>query len=81
MGVKLNLKGLDQLQRNLKDLERKAKAAGGKHQIPLAELFPPSFLRTHTRFSSLADLEAKAGEQGFSLGSQEDLDNLPADRW
>lgn len=81
MGVKVNLKGLDQLQRKLKDLERKARAVDGKHQIPLSDLFPPSFLRVHTRFSSLDDLEAKAREWGFSLGSQEDLDKLPTDQW
>ena len=81
MGVKLDLKGLDQLQRKLKDFERKAQAVDGKHQIPLSDLFPSSFLRTHTRFSSLSDLEEKARERGFSLGSQEDLDNLPADQW
>jgi len=74
MSVKLNLKGL-------KDLERKARALDGNHQISLSELFPPSFLQMHTRFASLADLEEKAAERGFSLASQEDWDSLPADQW
>jgi hypothetical protein len=81
MGVKVDLKGLDQLQRKLKDLEHKARVLDGKHQIQLSELFPASFLRAHTRFSSLDDLESKARERGFSLGSQEDWDNLPGDQW
>lgn len=81
MGVKFDMKGLNQLQRRLKDLERKARDLDGQHQIPLSDLFPPSFLRIHTRFSSLDDLEAKARDRGFSLGSQEDWDNLPADQW
>ena len=53
MGVKFDMKGLNQLQRRLKDLERKARGLNGQHQIPLSDLFPPSFLRVHTRFSSL----------------------------
>lgn len=81
MGVKFEMKGLDQLQRRLKDLERRARELDGQHQIPLADLFPPPFLRAHSRFSSLEDLEAKAHEQGFSLGSQEDWNNLPAEQW
>ena len=74
MGVKLNLDGLKKLERKVRELD-------GKHQIPLSDLFPPWFLRAHTRFSSLDDLEAKARERGFSLGSQEDWDKLPADQW
>jgi hypothetical protein len=74
MSVKLNLDGLKKLERKVRELD-------GRKQIPLSDLFPPSFLRAHTRFSSLDDLEAKARERGFSLGSQEDWDNLLADQW
>jgi hypothetical protein len=74
MSVKLNLDGLKKLQQKVRELD-------GKHQIRLSDLFPPSFMRAHTRFSSLDDLEAKARERGFALGSQEDLENLLGDQW
>ncbi len=81
MGIKFDTTGLDQLQKRLKDLESKARALDGKHQISMSNLFSSSFLRSHTRFSSLDDLEEKACERGFSLRSHEDWDSLPADQW
>lgn len=74
MSVKVDLDGLKKLQRKARELD-------GQHQLRVSDLFTPSFLRAHTGFSSLDDLEAKARERGFAFGSQEDLDNLPGDQW
>ena len=77
----MKIKGLDDLSRKLKDLERNAKKLQGTHNVPLSELFSPSFIRRYTRFSSLDDLGRKAEERGFTLESQADWDNLPKDVW
>lgn len=63
MSVKVNLDGLKKLQRKARELD-------GRHQLRVSDLFTPSFLRAHTGFSSLDDLEAKARERGFAFSKR-----------
>ena len=72
MGVKFD--GLDKLQKELKKMERNAKKLNGTHQIPLNELFTSSFMRKHTKFSSI-DAFFKAS--GFKADTQEDFEAIP----
>lgn len=61
--VKLDISGLEKLQRNLKKLE-------GQRSVPLAELMPDRFIRQHTNFQSLqAFLDASGIEDGQEIGS------------
>lgn len=67
------IKGLDKLQKQLKEMEKGAKELSKKKHIPLEDLFHSSFMRKYTSFSSINEL-FKAG--GFEVESQEDFESL-----
>jgi hypothetical protein len=72
------LKGLNELNRKLEDLKRKAEALDGKHEIPFSELFLPEFMTKHTDFASLEEMFQASG---FVVESQEDFKAIPDDDW
>jgi hypothetical protein len=74
----LKITGLDNLTKNLQDLDKKAKALQGTHPIPLDELLTPAFVSKHTRFASAEDLFEASG---FRIESQEDFAAIPDDKW
>ena len=71
-------KGVNDLERELKDLERNAEATGGTPDIPLTELFPVGFLTKYTDFSSLEEMVQTSG---FEIASREDVQNIPEAEW
>lgn len=72
------MKGLNELQNKLDNLSKRAKAIDGNHNVPLSELLPPRFLKTHTRFDSVEDMMSKSG---FKIESSEDFKAVPDDQW
>ncbi len=74
----MKIKGLDKLQKNLNELEKKVKDIDGKHNVPLSELLDDSFISSCSSFSNLDDL-IKAS--GFKVESQEDFEAIPDDEW
>lgn len=44
---KFKVKGLDELQKQLKQMERAAKKLNGRQEIPFSDLFTPSFMRKY----------------------------------
>ena len=76
--LRFEMKGLDKLQRRLRDLRRNAQALDGTHEIPFSEIFPPSFIK---RNAGLEDLEALFEASGFEIESQEDFEKIPDDEW
>ena len=72
------IEGLDELQKKLGDLAKKADALDGKHNIPVAELLTDSFVSQHTSFSS-AEKMFKAS--GFKVETQEDFATIPDADW
>jgi len=66
--------GLDNLEKQLKQLEKNVEELSQKNQVSFAELFPPSFMQKNTSFSSMDEL-IKAG--GFKVESQEDFESIP----
>lgn len=71
------MKGLNEIQNKLKDLERKAKELDGS-PIPLTNALTPEFIREYSSFSSLDELLQASG---FKVESQEDFDAIPDDEW
>ncbi|USK61299.1 hypothetical protein [Peribacillus asahii] len=53
----MKIKGMKELQNQLKNMEKAAKELNGTHNIPFEELFTDSFLRKHTTFTSFDDFE------------------------
>lgn len=72
--AKTRIDGLDQLQRDLKKLDRNAKKLSGKHSVPLDELFTASFMRKYTKFRSI-DALLEAG--GFHASTDKEFDAIP----
>lgn len=70
----IKVKGLDQAQKKLKEMQRTLKELDGKHSVTFKELFPPSFMRKYTSFDSMSDL-LEAG--GFHVETQEDFKAIP----
>ena len=71
-------KGVNELERELQDLERNAEATGSTPEIPLTELFPVGFLTKYTAFSSWEELVQTSG---FEIASREDVQNIPEAEW
>ncbi len=72
--MKIEIKGLDKMQRNLEDLKKRAASLEGTNRVPFSELFDQGFLAQHSRFSSFSEL-LDAG--GFVVNSQEDFKAIP----
>ena len=74
----LEVKGLDELQRRLKDLSRRAENLSGTHSVPLTDLLTPEFLAGCSCFGS-ADQMFEAS--GFKVESKEDFEAIPDADW
>jgi hypothetical protein len=70
--------GLDEMQRKVKELERRLQSLDGTHSEPMEDLFPPEFMQSYTDFGTFGEL---MDASGFKVESQEDFDNLPAQEW
>ncbi|HIH8008953.1 MULTISPECIES: hypothetical protein [Streptococcus] len=76
MSSTFKLKGLDKFQR---DLKRKAKSVSGNYSFD--ELFPDSYIRSISRFSSLSEMfennpEKITDAESFKQANQEILDQF-----
>ena len=78
MKLEIEIKGLKELRRKLRDVRRKAEALESEQTIPLAELFPADFLRQYTEFDSLEDMFQTSD---FVVESPEDFKKIPEDQW
>lgn len=74
--MSLKFDGFDELEKELKTLQKKASELEGTHDVPLDELFTSDFLKKHSSFSSFDEL-LSAGN--FEVNSQEDFDAIPDD--
>jgi hypothetical protein len=75
---RFKVQGLDALQRKLTDLQHRADAMSGSHEVPLADLFTSEFMLLHTDFDSL---ESMFTAGGMSIRSQADFEAIPLDTW
>ncbi len=74
MSSSIKIKGLDKLEKQLKQMEKGAKELSRTKQVSFSELFTTSFMRKYTSFSTLDEL-LQAG--GFKIESQEDFEAIP----
>lgn len=75
---RFEMKGFDAFQRSLEDLGRRARELEGVNQVRLVDLFPPAFIRGHSRFGSFENLVEASG---FKVESQRDFEDIPDDEW
>ncbi len=72
------IEGIDELQRKLDDLSKKAEALDGHHNVPVSELLTDSFVSQHTSFSSADEMFMASG---FKVETQEDFAAIPDAEW
>ncbi|MCG3776279.1 MAG: hypothetical protein JW395_3132 [Nitrospira sp.] len=72
----IRITGLDDLQRNLQKIERRAKNLSG--EVSFDDLFPPEFMREHTDFNEIGDL-IKAS--GYEVNNADDFRRIPEAEW
>jgi hypothetical protein len=70
----IKIKGLDKLEKQLKQMQKGAKELSRTKQVSFSELFTTSFMKKYTSFSSMDEL-LNAG--GFKVESQEDFEAIP----
>jgi hypothetical protein len=76
MGIKIT--GLDELQRQLKELQHRAESLSGTHDVPISQLLTSEFMLLNTDFESV---ELMFRASGYKIESQEDLAAIPDEPW
>lgn len=61
--MKFEIKGLDNLNRQLGEMQRKSEEASGIESVPIEELLSTSFMSTHTNFDSFTEMVEKSGNE------------------
>lgn len=61
---KSSIEGLDELQRELAKLQRKAEQLSGTRSIPIEEILTAQFMQRYTRFASLSEMLDHSGVNG-----------------
>ncbi len=74
----MKIKGLDQVTRKLKDLQRRAQNLDGTHSVPVSELLAPSFMQRYTNF---ATFDAMLAASGFKAETKDEFEAIPDDKW
>ena len=76
--MSFKVEGLDDFQRTLRDLKRRAQELDGEHEVSFEELFSDAFMRKYTDYGSIDKLVEASG---FKVQSQEDFAAIPDDEW
>lgn len=74
----MKVNGLEHLQQRLADLQQRAEALDGTHELPATDLLTDRFMRANTEFGTFADM-IKAS--GFKIENAEDFKAIPDDHW
>jgi len=78
MSSSFEIKGLDEIQKNLNRLTNEIEKISGPQNVTLNDLFPGEFMSKHTRFSSIDEMVKKSP---FKVESEEDFKNIPDEAW
>src|SRR5437660_11876334 len=72
------LHGFDDAIKKLKRLGSNARELAGSHDVPVSELFTPTFMQHHTK---VASFEALIEAGGFKVESPADFQAIPSAEW
>ncbi len=70
--------GLDEFQRKLTDIARRAESLSGNQNVLIPELLTPEFLSRCSRFLSADEMFEASG---FKIDSAEDFASIPDSEW
>jgi hypothetical protein len=76
--MEIRIEGLDQLQRKLEDLERRARSLSGEHAVTFDEIFPQSFMRRHTHYQTIQEM---LDASPWKVKNQADFAAIPDAPW
>jgi hypothetical protein len=76
--MRIDIKGLKEIERKLNNLSNRAQSIDGKDQIPFDELFTNSFISRCSEYSSVEELFSASG---FKIDTQEDFEVIPDKEW
>ena len=76
MGMRIT--GFRELERELKRMQRNVRAIDGTNQVPVAEMFPPAFMR---RFTDVGTFDELIEVGGFTVNTPEDFEAIPDAEW
>jgi len=74
--MKIKLKGFDELEKKLKQMQKAANELQNTKHVSFDQLFTEAFMKKYTDFSSFEEL-LEIG--GFEVNSQEDFEAIPDD--
>lgn len=74
----LEIKGLEELTKELKGIAERVGALAGEHDIPITEILTPQFMSTHTHFKNAQELFVASG---FKIESPQDFKAIPEAAW
>jgi len=78
MTSSFEIKGLDELQNKLKNLQSEIEKLSGEKKVSFKDIFPPPFMRKFTQFSSIDEMVNKTP---FKVESEEDFKKIPDEDW
>ena len=73
----IEIKGFDEFDRHLAEIQRRAEALGSERNVPIDELFPPIFMAEHAGFETLQSMWDASG-LFVATQSEEDCRNVLA---
>ena len=76
--MSVEVTGLKELERKLKDIGDRAQKLQGTTNVPLSELLTAEFLKTYSRFNSLTEM---FNASGFVITNADDFKTVPDDQW
>lgn len=72
--MEIKIEGIDELEKELTELDNKLKKLAGKNNIRMSKLFSPSFMKRYTIFSSIEDFFE---ESNWNVESRKDVEEIP----
>jgi hypothetical protein len=76
--MSVEVTGLKELERKLKDIGDRAQKLQGTTNVPLSELLTVEFLKTCSRFNSLTEM---FNASGYVITNADDFKAVPDDQW
>ncbi len=76
--MSIRFDGFDELKRKLEGLARRVERLGGERELAFKELFPPSFMRSYTKFGTIEEMLTASP---WKVESQEDFKAIPDAEW
>lgn len=78
MSSGFSIEGLDEFEKDLEKMSKKAKDLDGKNEVSWDELFDNSFMAKHTKYQTIQEL---IDNSGFKIESDQDFSNIPDEEW